>query len=113
MALAAAAEWIGFSKEVGAFLGGVSLASTPYREAIGARLVSLRDFLLLFFFIDLGAGLDLGHLLGQAGMAVALSLSVLRRQALRLPRDPRGSRVSEAHELSHSEFPSRRSASSH
>ena len=77
VALAAAAEWIGFSKEVGAFLGGVSLASTPYRDAIGARLVSLRDFLLLFFFIDLGAGLDLGLLLGQAGMAVALSLSVL------------------------------------
>jgi len=77
VALAAAAEWIGFSKEVGAFLGGVSLASTPYREAIGARLVSLRDFLLLFFFIDLGAGLDLGLLLGQVGMAVTLSASVL------------------------------------
>jgi Kef-type K+ transport system membrane component KefB len=77
VALAAAAEWIGFSKEIGAFLGGVSLASTPYREAIGARLVSLRDFLLLFFFIDLGAGLELGPLLGHAGMAVALSLSVL------------------------------------
>jgi Kef-type K+ transport system membrane component KefB len=75
--LASRAEWIGFSKEVGAFLGGVSLASTPYREAIGARLASLRDFLLLFFFIDLGARLDLGLLLGQAGMAVALSLSVL------------------------------------
>ena len=77
VALAAATEWIGFGKEVGAFLGGVSLASTPYREAIGARLVSLRDFLLLFFFIDLGAGLDLGLLGGQAGVAVALSLSVL------------------------------------
>ena len=77
VALAATAEWIGFSKEVGAFLGGVSLASTPYRDAIGARLVSLRDFLLLFFFIDLGAGLDLGLLLGHAGLAAALSLSVL------------------------------------
>ena len=77
VALAAAAEWIGFSKEVGAFLGGVSLASSPYREAIGARLVSLRDFLLLFFFIDLGARLDLGLLGGQAGLAVALSVSVL------------------------------------
>jgi len=77
VALAAAAEWIGFGKEVGAFLGGVSLASTPYREAIGARLVSLRDFLLLFFFIDLGAGLDLGLFLEQVGMGVALSLSVL------------------------------------
>ncbi|HEX21851.1 MAG TPA: sodium:proton exchanger, partial [Chromatiales bacterium] len=59
VALGAAGGYLGFSKEVGAFLAGVSLASTPYREAIGARLVSLRDFLLLFFFIDLGAGLEL------------------------------------------------------
>jgi hypothetical protein len=66
-----------FSKEVGAFLAGVSLASTPYREALSARLVSLRDFLLLFFFIDLGAGLDLGLLGAQAGAAVVLSLLVL------------------------------------
>jgi hypothetical protein len=31
-ALAAAGDWLGFSKEVGAFLAGVSLASTPYRD---------------------------------------------------------------------------------
>jgi Kef-type K+ transport system membrane component KefB len=77
VALAAGAEAMDFSKEVGAFLAGVSLASTPYREALGARLVSLRDFLLLFFFIDLGAGLDLGLLGAQAGAAVVLSLTVL------------------------------------
>jgi Kef-type K+ transport system membrane component KefB len=51
----AASDYLGFSKEVGAFLAGVSLASTDYRDAIGARLTGLRDFLLLFFFIDLGA----------------------------------------------------------
>ncbi len=77
VALAAGAEAMDFSKEVGAFLAGVSLASTPYREALGARLVSLRDFLLLFFFIDLGAGLDLGLLGAQVGVALVLSLSVL------------------------------------
>ncbi|MEL7047170.1 MAG: cation:proton antiporter, partial [Pseudomonadota bacterium] len=54
----AAADGLGFSKEVGAFLAGVSLASTPYREQIAARLVTLRDFLLLFFFIELGATID-------------------------------------------------------
>lgn len=70
-------ESIGFSKEVGAFLAGISLASTRYREAIGARLVSLRDFLLLFFFIDLGAQLDLGLLGGQIFPAIVLSLFVL------------------------------------
>jgi hypothetical protein len=52
VALAAAGEVLGFSREVGAFVAGASLASTPYREAIGSRLVSVRDFLLLFFFID-------------------------------------------------------------
>jgi Kef-type K+ transport system membrane component KefB/Trk K+ transport system NAD-binding subunit len=62
VALAAAGELVGFSREVGAFLAGVSLAATPYREAIGGRLVTVRDFLLLFFFIDLGARLDLSLL---------------------------------------------------
>jgi Kef-type K+ transport system membrane component KefB len=77
MLLAAAGDWLGFSKEVGAFLAGVSLASTPFREAIGGRLVSLRDFLLLFFFIELGAGLDLALLGSQVGPAVVLSVFVL------------------------------------
>lgn len=77
VALAAAGAHLGFSKEVGAFLAGVSLASTPYREVIGARLVSLRDFLLLFFFIDLGAGLELSMLGAQVMPAIILSLFVL------------------------------------
>jgi Kef-type K+ transport system membrane component KefB len=77
VALGAAGAHLGFSKEVGAFLAGVSLASTPYREAIGSRLVSLRDFLLLFFFIDLGAGLALTTLGAQILPAIALSLFVL------------------------------------
>jgi Kef-type K+ transport system membrane component KefB len=77
VALAAVGESLEFSKEVGAFLAGVSLASTPYRDAIGTRLVSLRDFLLLFFFIDLGAGLDLGMLGGQLEPALVFSLFVL------------------------------------
>jgi Kef-type K+ transport system membrane component KefB len=77
VALAAGAEAMDFSKEVGAFLAGVSLASTPYRQALSARLVSLRDFLLLFFFIDLGAGLDIGLLGAQAAAAVVLSVLVL------------------------------------
>jgi Kef-type K+ transport system membrane component KefB/uncharacterized UPF0146 family protein len=75
--LAILGDTLGFSKEVGAFLAGISLASTRYREAIGARLVSLRDFLLLFFFIDLGAQLNLGQLGAQIGPAIVLSLFVL------------------------------------
>jgi predicted Kef-type K+ transport protein len=48
-----------------------------YREAIARALVSLRDFLLLFFFIDLGAQLDLLPLGAQLGRALVLSLFVL------------------------------------
>jgi hypothetical protein len=77
VALASLGDWLGFSKEVGAFLGGISLASTPYREAIAARLVSLRDFLLLFFFIDLGARLEIADAAAQLPAALVLSLFVL------------------------------------
>ncbi|OGT78828.1 MAG: sodium:proton exchanger [Gammaproteobacteria bacterium RIFCSPLOWO2_02_FULL_47_50] len=76
-ALASAGELLGFSKEVGAFLAGFSLASTPYREAISARLTSLRDFLLLFFFIDLGSRIDLSTLGAEVYTAVVFSLFVL------------------------------------
>ena len=75
--LAAIGEVLGLSKEVGAFLAGASLASTPYREAIGSRLVTVRDFLLLFFFIDLGARLDLSILGATLGAATIFSAYVL------------------------------------
>ncbi len=76
-ALAALGEWAGFSREAGAFLAGFSLASTPFRDAIGARLTGIRDFLLLFFFIDLGANLDFSTLGNELWAAVLLSLFVL------------------------------------
>lgn len=75
--LAAVGHYLGFGKELGGLLAGVSLASTPYREAIAARLASLRDFLLLFFFIALGASLDLSVLGASVGPAILLSLFVL------------------------------------
>src|SRR3989339_79068 len=75
--LGAASEMLGFGKEVGAFLAGVSLASTDFRDSIGARLTGLRDFLLLFFFIDLGARLDWSTVGSQVGPAVIFSIFVL------------------------------------
>ncbi len=75
--LAALGDFLGFGKELGGLLAGVSLASTEYREAISSRLASLRDFLLLFFFINLGAALQLSTLGDQIGPAIVLSLFVL------------------------------------
>lgn len=68
---------LGFSKELGGLLAGISLASTPFRETIISRLSSLRDFLLLFFFIALGAQLDLKLLGAQTVPALGFSLFVL------------------------------------
>ncbi len=77
IALAALSDYLGFSKEVGAFLGGISLAATPYREVIAGRLTSLRDFLLLFFFIHLGSQVNVPLLGQQIFPAIILSLFVL------------------------------------
>jgi len=68
---------LGFSMELGGLLAGISLASTPYREVLVARLASLRDFLLLFFFVALGAKLDLSLLGAQIVPALVLSAFVL------------------------------------
>lgn len=75
--LAAIGSQLGFSKELGGLLAGISLASTPFREAIVARLASLRDFLLLFFFIALGLHLNLSLLGAQIFPAVVFSVFVL------------------------------------
>lgn len=75
--LAALGHYFGFGKELGGLLAGVSLASTPFREAIAARLAPLRDFLLLFFFIALGASLDMSILGANIGPALVFSLFVL------------------------------------
>jgi hypothetical protein len=74
---AAIGDLVGLGKEVGGLLAGVSLASTPYRETIAARLAPLRDFLLLFFFIALGATLDLSLLGAHVTGAIVFSLFVL------------------------------------
>lgn len=77
ISVAAFSDWLGFSIEVGAFLAGFALASTPFRESIASSLTGLRDFLLLFFFIELGAQLDLSAIGAQVPAALILSAFVL------------------------------------
>ncbi len=77
IAMAAIGDGLGFSKEVGAFLAGFALASTPFREAISSRLTSIRDFLLLFFFVNLGAQVDLSSIGDAVGAALVLTVFVL------------------------------------
>lgn len=77
IAMTSLSEYIGFSGEVGAFLAGISLASSDFKEAISSRLVSLRDFLLLFFFVSLGSNLNLSLIGEQVPSAIIFSVFVL------------------------------------
>ena len=74
---AAAADAVGLSKELGGLLAGVSLGSTSVRESIAARLAPLRDFLLLFFFLELGALFDFSAVADRLVEAAILSVFVL------------------------------------
>ncbi|UYN97282.1 MAG: cation:proton antiporter [Enhydrobacter sp.] len=76
-AAAAIGDTIGLGKELGGLAAGVSIGSTPYRDLVSARLAALRDFLLLFFFLSVGATLDLSTLGQDVGRAVVFSLFVL------------------------------------
>lgn len=77
VALAAISAWLGLSMEIGAFVAGVALASTPYRESLGARMVSLRDIMILFFFIELGSSLTLDGAVSQLLPALLVTLFIL------------------------------------
>ena len=55
------AEKIGLSQEVGAFVGGVALASSPISLFIAESLKPLRDFFLVMFFFSVGATFNFSY----------------------------------------------------
>lgn len=56
------ASQLGLNRETGAFVAGISLASSPIAQYIALNLRPLRDFFLVLFFFSLGAELNLGLL---------------------------------------------------
>ncbi len=57
--VAGAAEMLGLSYEMGAFIAGISLATVPIALVIAEELKPLRDFFLILFFFSIGAKFDL------------------------------------------------------
>lgn len=53
---------IGFSHETGAFIAGITVATSPIALFIAESLKPLRDFFLVLFFFALGAGLNISAL---------------------------------------------------
>lgn len=80
------AHLLGLGYEIGAFIGGVSLAISPIARFITESLKPLRDFFLVMFFFTLGAGFNLdmlAELIVPAG-ALALFMLLIKPQVFRL-----------------------------
>ncbi len=60
LGIAQLANALGLSYEIGAFVAGIAVATSPIARFIAESLRPLRDFFLVMFFFALGAGLDFG-----------------------------------------------------
>jgi len=62
LGVAELAELSGLSAEIGAFIAGITLATSPISQFIAVSLKPLRDFFLILFFFSIGASFKLGML---------------------------------------------------
>jgi len=79
LGLSALASFMGLSAEVGAFIAGVSLATSPIALYIADNLKPLRDFFLILFFFSLGAQFNItlfAEIIAPALLLAALALSI-------------------------------------
>lgn len=83
LACAEAASIAGLSAEIGAFIGGVSLASSPISQYIAISLKPIRDFFLVLFFFSIGAGFNVALLdqIWLPTLAMAIAVMVIKPAA--------------------------------
>lgn len=77
MGFAALFHAAGFSIETGALIAGVALSALPFRHEMSARLLPLRDFFIVLFFILLGSQMAISGFSSLIVPGIALSLLVL------------------------------------
>lgn len=77
LGMAESAQLLGLSAEIGAFVAGVSIATSPISQYIAVNLKPLRDFFLILFFFAVGARFDLAMLEQVWLPAVCLAVLVL------------------------------------
>ena len=80
LGIASLAAAIGLSLEIGAFVAGVSLATSPIALYIAESLRPLRDFFLILFFFSVGAGLNIDLIpeFWLPGVALAAALIAVK-----------------------------------
>jgi Kef-type K+ transport system membrane component KefB len=77
LAVASGAKAIGLSLEIGAFIAGVSMATSPIAQYIAENLRPLRDFFLVMFFFSVGAAIHFDLMLQVAAPTVALAVLLI------------------------------------
>tara|TARA_B100000768_G_scaffold52841_1_gene51343 strand:+ start:3710 stop:4876 length:1167 start_codon:yes stop_codon:yes gene_type:complete len=77
LGISEAAASLGLSREIGAFVGGISIATCPFSQYIALNLKPLRDFFLILFFFSLGSSFDISLIPEIAAGAVLLAALVL------------------------------------
>lgn len=82
LGVAELASSLGLSYEIGAFIAGVVLASSPIARFIAESLKPLRDFFLIMFFFSLGASFELPVLPQIALPALLLAVIMLLAKPL-------------------------------
>ncbi|MDG2047349.1 MAG: cation:proton antiporter [Halioglobus sp.] len=77
LGMAETASALGLSAEIGAFIAGVTIATSPISQYIAINLKPLRDFFLILFFFSVGARFNLALLHQVLVPALLLSAMVL------------------------------------
>ncbi len=77
LSLAEISEAMGLSLEIGAFIAGVTIATSPIALYIADHLKPLRDFFLVLFFFSIGAGFHIELLTDVAMAAIVLTIVVM------------------------------------
>ena len=77
LAIAEVAVMLGLSREIGAFIAGITLASSPIALFITIKLKPLRDFFLVLFFFSMGASFNLDIISTIILPATALAVCAL------------------------------------
>ena len=77
LGVAEAAKAVGLSEEIGAFIAGITIATSPISQYIAVNLKPLRDFFLILFFFAVGARFDMSMLAQVWLPALVLAVLVL------------------------------------
>ncbi len=80
LVMAEMSDLMGFSHELGAFIGGITLATTPFAHNIIEKLKPLREFFLILFFFSIGAKFEflLTRKILIPGLVIAFVLLVIK-----------------------------------